>query len=112
MVKNIIRDEYADPSLCLASISTRVNLSPNYVGRIFKYATNLSVAAYINDVRLQHAVDWIEHSNIKVNLILEKVGFTNQSSFYKSFKQKYGIAPKEYALKARKESESGQETDE
>lgn len=111
MVKNIIREEYADPGLCLASISTRVNLSPNYVGRIFKYATNLSVAAYINDVRLQHAVDWIEHSNIKVNLILEKVGFTNQSSFYKSFKQKYGIAPKEYALKARKENESSQESD-
>lgn len=111
MVKNIIREEYADPSLCLASISTRVNLSPNYVGRIFKYATNLSVAAYINDVRLQHAVDWIEHSNIKVNLILEKVGFTNQSSFYKSFKQKYGIAPKEYALKARKESEGSQDND-
>ena len=101
LIKEIVEHEYSNHSLCLGSISEKVNLSPNYVGRLFKVREGISVAAYITDIRLAHAAELIENTNLKMNTILEHVGFTNQSSFYKSFKQKYLVTPKDYAVSKR-----------
>jgi len=101
LIQEIVEKEYSDDSLCLASISEEVNLSPNYVGKLFKARMGMSVSAYITDVRLTHAAELIENSNLKINVILEHVGFINQSSFYKSFKQKYNVTPKDYIMSIR-----------
>ena len=111
LIQDTVEREYSDTTLCLASISESVNLSPNYVGKLFKARTGMSVSAYITDVRLTHAAELIENSSLKINTILEQVGFINQSSFYKSFKQKYTVTPKDYIIGISNKKHGGSEND-
>lgn len=104
LIKEIIETKYSDKGLCLATLSDMVSLSPNYVGRLFKERTGMSVSSYITDVRLSQAAKLIENSGLKMSTISDQVGFSNQSSFYKSFKQKYSVTPKDYTVSVKSRS--------
>lgn len=104
LIKEIIETKYSDKGLCLAALSDMVSLSPNYVGRLFKERTGMSVSSYITDVRLSQAAKLIENSGLKMSTISDQVGFSNQSSFYKSFKQKYSVTPKDYTVSVKSRS--------
>lgn len=95
-IKQIVEARYTDPSLCLQSVADMVNLSPSYVGKQFRDEEELSVAKYITSVRMKHAADLLAHTDSSVNAIMEKVGFVNQSYFFKLFKQHFGLTPNEY----------------
>jgi YesN/AraC family two-component response regulator len=95
-IKHIVEARYTDPSLCLQSVADMVNLSPSYVGKQFRDEEELSVAKYITSVRMKHAADLLGQTDSSVNAIMEKVGFVNQSYFFKLFKQHFGLTPNEY----------------
>lgn len=98
-IKDVIQSNYANTNLSLQEISDLLKMSPAYVGRIFKKYETVSVADYINEVRLQNAVILLEKNNWQVNEISEKVGFSSQSYFFKLFKKRFGTTPKDYRIK-------------
>lgn len=98
-IKDVIQTNYANGNLSLQEISDLLKMSPAYVGRIFKKYETVSVADYINEVRLQNAVLLLETNNWQVNEISEKVGFSSQSYFFKLFKKRFGTTPKDYRIK-------------
>lgn len=98
-IKDVIQSNYANTNLSLQEISDLLKMSPAYVGRIFKKYESVSVADYINEVRLQNAVMLLEKNNWQVNEISEKVGFSSQSYFFKLFKKRFGTTPKDYRIK-------------
>lgn len=97
-MQEIINSEFFDSSLCLASIAARLKMSSGYVGKIFKDIFKVSVSEYINEVRLNKAVEWLEKSNLNINEIIVKVGIENETYFYSLFKKKFGVTPKEYMI--------------
>ncbi|MEK0314723.1 AraC family transcriptional regulator [Cohnella sp. 56] len=98
-IKDVIQSNYANTNLSLQEISDLLKMSPAYVGRIFKKYESVSVADYINEVRLQNAVMLLEKNNWQVNEISDKVGFSSQSYFFKLFKKRFGTTPKDYRIK-------------
>ncbi len=58
----------------------------------------VSIPEHINEIRMQKTVEWLESSKLSVNEIMLKVGIENESYFYKLFKKKFGITPREYVL--------------
>lgn len=98
-IKDVIQANYANANLSLQEISDLLKMSPAYVGRIFKKYETVSVADYINEVRLMNAVALLEKNNWQVNEISEKVGFSSQSYFFKLFKKRFGTTPKDYRIK-------------
>ena len=94
----IIEDNYQDVKLCLQWIATSVKLSSSYVGKVFKNSKQISVAEYINEIRLKHTLELLQNEEISINRTFEVVGFTSQSYFFTLFKKKYGCTPKEYRL--------------
>ncbi|WP_308635559.1 helix-turn-helix domain-containing protein [Paenibacillus silvisoli] len=56
----------------------------------------MSVPEYINQVRLAKAVEWMENSKLSIQDIMRRVGIENESYFYKLFKAKHGMTPREY----------------
>jgi YesN/AraC family two-component response regulator len=98
-IKEIIEDHYMEINISLQSVAKMMKMSPTYLGRIFKKNESISLAEYINEVRLKRAVELLENKNISVNEIWEKVGYANRSYFFKLFKSKYGTTPREYRLK-------------
>ncbi|NOU88566.1 helix-turn-helix domain-containing protein [Paenibacillus sp. LMG 31460] len=97
-VIELIQADYANPALCLQYISEKLNVSAKQISKIFNQQYARSVADYINDVRLEKAAEWFGSSNRSIKEVLQKIGVENESYFYKLFKKKYGVTPKEYIL--------------
>lgn len=102
-VKDVIRNHYHDNRLCLQFIADKIFLDPKYVSKVFRNITQLSILEYINDFRLERAIQLLNASQMTVTEILVNVGFENESYFYKQFKKKFGLTPREYAIKLTRE---------
>lgn len=98
-IKEIVQLNYTDVNLSLQSVASMLQMSASYVGRSFKKSEGRSVAEYINDVRLSQAEKLLSNQDFSVIEIMERVGFINQSQFFKLFKKKFGATPREYRLK-------------
>ncbi|OUP82179.1 hypothetical protein B5F07_14730 [Lachnoclostridium sp. An169] len=95
----IIEEEYADPTLCLAGIAEKIGLSSNYTGHIFKQHTQKSVAQYLLDVRMDKVAYYIQNTNLPLTKILEKVGLEKNNYFYTRFKNYFGMSLGDYRQK-------------
>lgn len=92
----IIKREYTNSALCLSSIADEVGLSPNYAGHIFKQCTGKSVSQYILEIRMDQVADYLKHTALPLNDILEKAGLEKNNYFYTRFKNYFGMSLSEY----------------
>lgn len=99
-VKEIIDKHYADPDLNVQRIADMLKMSSVYLGQVFKAQEGTTVVDQINAARLSSARECLEQKDLTVTEIMEKVGFGNESYFYRLFKRRYGTTPKEYRLKS------------
>ncbi|MEK3879466.1 helix-turn-helix domain-containing protein [Paenibacillus sp. FSL M7-0420] len=99
-VKEIIDKHYADPDLNVQRIADMLKMSSVYLGQVFKAQEGKTVVDQINAARLASAKKYLEQEDFTVTEIMEKVGFGNESYFYRLFKRCYGTTPKEYRLKS------------
>ena len=58
--------------------------------------TGVSVAVFCRRVRLQKAQALLDTTNLELNQIAEKCGFSDESYFIESFRKAYGITPGAY----------------
>ncbi|MDF2925995.1 MAG: AraC family transcriptional regulator [Paenibacillaceae bacterium] len=99
-VKEIVEKHYSDPDLNVQKIADMLRMSHVYLGQVFKEQEGATVVDCINQTRLAQAKLMLEHQDLTVAEIMEKVGFGNESYFYRLFKRQYGTTPKEYRLKS------------
>ena len=102
-IKAHIEENYMQENLSINSIADLEKLSVAYLGRIFKEVQGCSIADYIMQVRLNHAVDLLTNSDTSVNAIAGQVGFVNSSYFYYVFKKSYEMTPNQYRLQLKRE---------
>ncbi len=95
-IRDLIGKSYFEQGLCLKQVAATLRMSPLYLGKLFKSGTRLSVQSYINEVRLDKAVELLESSGQSIGRIILQVGMDNESYFYKLFRKKHGMTPKEY----------------
>ena len=62
--------------------------------RFFKKHMNMTCVEYINNLRLEKAVELFEQGNTSVLDVSLSVGFHNLSYFHRAFKKKYGMTPR------------------
>jgi len=92
---NYIRAHYPQP-LSLEQVAAEVHLTPEYFSRIFKEEMGVTFINYLTDVRLQHSVQMLETTALRVQDVAQAVGYSNVSYFSTIFKKKYGMTPFEY----------------
>lgn len=106
IIIGIISSNFMDGNLCLDNIAGMVNMSPVYLGRLFKKNVLKSVSDYINDMRMEKAIELLDNTTISINEIVDRVGFSNRSYFHTLFKRNYGTTPTGY----RKNLNNGDKT--
>lgn len=79
--------------LCREEVAAYVGLHPDYLNRIFKKETGVSLKEYIADAKVQMACELLEQTNFFVGEIGEMVGYVNFSSFTTFFKNRTGLTP-------------------
>ncbi|MFK4273172.1 helix-turn-helix transcriptional regulator [Streptomyces milbemycinicus] len=94
--KNLAEQRLADADLSSAMLARELNVSVRTLQRAFA-AGGESVTAYIRERRLELARQALSASRLAVSEIAAHWQFADSSHFSRSFKQRYGLAPTEYA---------------
>lgn len=82
--------------ITIQTLSEHFYMSPSYLCRIFKKATGTTVGKYINARRITIARALLSEGS-SVTQAYERSGFTDYSSFFKTFTKVVGVSPKKYA---------------
>ncbi|MDR1598444.1 MAG: helix-turn-helix domain-containing protein [Oscillospiraceae bacterium] len=106
-IKEIVLSLYGDCSLSVEGIAEMVELSPNYVRKLFKDIEGVTLSRYIQDVRLEEAERLLSTTDIPANRVGTLVGFQEGSYFYTVFKRVTRSTPDEWRRKrtARREGD-------
>ena len=95
LAKQYIHQNYAQP-LSLNLIADRVHLSARYLSSLFMEEEGIGINRYIKRVRSQKASELLLGTNMKVNEICERVGYSNLSYFCKCFQDDFGMTPDKF----------------
>lgn len=96
-INKVIRDTYQNPDCSLSSIAQQTNLSPAYVGRLYKHYTLRTIPEAILNVRMEQACRLLtENRDSTIEQIARQTGFSGGSYFSKIFRKEHGISPNEY----------------
>jgi len=75
------------------SIGAEFNYHPNYINRSMLNSTGQSLHQYVISVRVLHALELIQTTDMSITEIAKAVGFKSIKHFSQSFKKIYGFSP-------------------
>lgn len=91
-------DKNYEKHLTVQDISKNVYMSKTSLYKAFQTYMNCTVNEYINKYRIEKAAELLIKTNLSIDEISQKTGFSSNTYFSKLFKQQKGISP----LKFRK----------
>jgi two-component system response regulator YesN len=100
-VKRFIADNM-NKELTRDDIAEHVFLSPDYLSRIFKKETGISLNDYLIEERFKYAKDLLTSTDYPISSIAAAIGYTNFSHFSKMFKRITDMNPLEFRKKSKK----------
>ncbi|MFT4155608.1 AraC family transcriptional regulator [Parafilimonas sp.] len=92
----IIMKEHINQNLTLEEIANKACLSASYLSAIFKQKTHYSPIRLYASLKIQRASQLLKATKTPVKQIAAEMGYTDQYSFSRSFKQIMGISPKKF----------------
>lgn len=98
-----LQDHYAEP-IQLPELAAHFNYSKNYLIRICKRETGLTPMNLLQHIRLKHAQNYLEYTDLSVNDIAIKIGL-DANYLTKSFTKTIGTHPIAYRKQSRQEHE-------
>lgn len=94
-MKKYIQGHFAE-NLLLEEIVSVADLSYSYGSSMFKKETGITITQYLTQVRMEEAQRLIRETNLTINEVACKVGYTDTRYFSKLFIKTVGIKPVDY----------------
>jgi len=82
--------------ISLQSLSEELSLSAQYLSRFFKKSFGISFKAYLNNLRLEHALTQLISTKNSITDIALDNGFSNVTTFIPLFSKRYSMPPGRY----------------
>lgn len=95
-IMKVINDNLSEPNLNVEMLAAQVGLSRVHLHRKLKELTNLSTRDFIKNIRMQQASELLKEKKLTISEVAYAVGYSNLSHFSSTFKEAYGITPKEF----------------
>ena len=89
-------DENLEADLSLNTIAGIAFFSPFHFHRVFKFVTGETLNEYVIRRRIEKSALDVLHKNITITELAHKFGFSDNSSFSRTFKKYYGVSPTEF----------------
>lgn len=93
-VLNYIETKYKDGSL--SELSELMGYDLYWMSREIKKKTGKTYKELLQTKRMNQAAYMLANTKIPVSEIIQMVGYDNSSYFYRKFKERYGVSPKEF----------------
>ena len=87
-----INEHFSEP-LTLSKLAGRINIAPEYLSRLFHSQCGITLAKYIQSIRLKYAYNLIANTDIPIKDICLHSGFNSVSHFIRAFKSTYNVSP-------------------
>ncbi|MEM6845594.1 MAG: ATP-binding protein [Bacteroidota bacterium] len=94
---HLVEENLSDSEFSVEHMQQEIGMSRMQLHRKLKALTNQSATEFIRGIRLQKAAQMLEQNGRQVAEVAYDVGFNHLSYFAKSFKEKFGLSPSEYA---------------
>ncbi len=94
-IANYIAAHYTEP-LTLTVLAKHFKLSPSYIARMFRNELGIKPSAYIHQVKIAAAKALLLESDMSINEISEKLGYSDIYYFSKVFKRLIGSSPLQF----------------
>ncbi len=90
-------NENLSENLSIENISKQTFLSKSLIYILFRKYFNMTVSEYINIQRIKRAKQLLNGTELTVESVSAKVGYSSSSYFSKTFKKIVGVSPKQYS---------------
>ncbi|MDD3278454.1 MAG: response regulator [Lachnospiraceae bacterium] len=99
-----IKDAYDSP-VTSEEISDYLQISESYFRKIFREELGMKPTEYLNQYRIEKAMELLRENNCRIQDVYEKVGFSSSQHFSKVFKKIAGCSPWQFQRMKRREKE-------
>lgn len=82
--------------ITLDEISNRLSYNKNYLSNLIKDKSGSTFTQLLNEKKLMKAQLLIESTEMPINMISSIVGFSNNTYFYKKYKEFFNVLPSEH----------------
>ena len=88
--------KHLEDGIALSNVAQALHINKNYLCRLFRKETGMTVGAYINSARIAKAKRLLRDSDSPLSFVAGESGFNEPSVFSKNFKREVGMTPREY----------------
>jgi AraC family transcriptional regulator, melibiose operon regulatory protein len=96
-ILNFMEQNYQ--TLTLEKTAEKFHFHPNHLTRLLKNNLGKTFIEVSHHIKIKNACLLLDNTDITIEQIANKVGYTNITFFYKSFKKLIGMTPAEYRKK-------------
>lgn len=82
--------------ITIEDLADQLGVSANYLSRLFKKETGISVSGYIREKKIEMAKNLLRFSECSMIDIANRLSFSSQSHFIQQFREVVGMTPKKY----------------
>ncbi len=94
--RNLVESELSRPELNVLWLAEALECSPDHLSRVFRQTTGTRLTAYIQDRRIKHAKELLEHSDLNMTETAWATGFQYPAYFVQVFRAHTWMTPTAY----------------
>lgn len=94
-------DNHISDCLRISDLAAMAGYNDSYFSTLFRRETGYSPNAYINQIKIEKAKEYIYYTNMNITEIAEKLGYESIHYFSKVFKKVVGMSPTYYVRKSQ-----------
>ena len=97
-MNNILRyiGEHCHEQLTLGQLAEQEHLSTPYLSSFFEKHMGVNFTTYYTNLRLERAMHDLLYTDITVEQVAAKNGFSDPRAYVRAFKKRYGVLPSQY----------------
>lgn len=104
-VKKYIEENYHDEQLSRIMLGDVFGISSPYLAKLFKEKYQISMTEYITEIRIKNAKEQLKNTDYSILDIAKNNGFSNSTSFIRSFKKYVDMTPGMYRELTKEEND-------
>ncbi|MBR1793951.1 MAG: response regulator [Bacteroidales bacterium] len=102
-VADVIKKNLDNPSFGVDDLAREVGMSRVHLNRKLKDAAGISPSNLIKSTRMKQAAYLLVHDKVNISEVAYRVGFSTPSYFSSSFREYFGMTPKEFVARYTRE---------